>query len=152
MRHGVLPKTLHADEASPYVDWSAGLSLLTEPVPWPETGRPRRAGVSSFGISGTNAHVIVEQAPGQDDTPQASHAISPNGSLKASAAHSLVAASDGRREVPGARGSVPVVPWVISARSREALTAQAERLADHLDRHPELDPVDVGYSLATTRT
>ncbi|WP_226874931.1 type I polyketide synthase, partial [Microbispora sitophila] len=155
MRHGVLPKTLHADEASPYVDWSAGLSLLTEPVPWPEISRPRRAGVSSFGISGTNAHVILEQAPDQDDTPQASHAISPNGSLKASAAqnrgHPLPAASDGRREVPGTRGSVPVVSWVISAR-REALTAQAARLADHLDHHPELDPVDVGYSLATTRT
>ncbi|TQS19344.1 type I polyketide synthase, partial [Microbispora sp. KK1-11] len=156
MRHGVLPRTLHADDASPYVDWSAGLSLLTEPVPWPETGRPRRAGVSSFGISGTNAHVIVEQAPDQDAAPQASPAPSPSGPLKASAAqdsgNSPVTASDGRREVPGAAGSVPVVPWVISARSRDALTAQAARLAHHLDRHPELDPVDVGYSLATTRT
>ncbi|WP_328710211.1 type I polyketide synthase [Microbispora hainanensis] len=156
MRHGALPKTLHADEASPYVDWSAGLALLTEPVPWPETGRPRRAGVSSFGISGTNAHVILEQAPERDDTPQASHAVSPNGSLKASAAqndgHSLAAASDGRREGPATRGSVPAVPWVISARSQQALHAQAARLADHLDHHPDLDPADVGHSLATTRT
>ncbi|MCR8575578.1 type I polyketide synthase, partial [Streptomyces sp. Isolate_219] len=132
MRHGTLPKTLHVDEPSPQVDWSAGaVELLTRAREWPDSGRPRRAGVSSFGISGTNAHVVLEQAPvpgPDDDRPPAPD------------------------DAPAAAPSAPgIVPWMLSARSREALAAQAGRLASHVASRPELDPVDIGFSLVTTR-
>ncbi|WP_344317747.1 SDR family NAD(P)-dependent oxidoreductase, partial [Streptomyces javensis] len=123
LRHGVLPKTLHADERSPDVDWSAGaVELLTEAREWPETGRPRRAGVSAFGVSGTNVHVVLEQGP-EDTAPVAEWTVD----------------SD-------------VVPWVLSARGEAALRAQAGRLRAHLEERPELRPVDVGYALATGRS
>ncbi|QRX94008.1 type I polyketide synthase [Streptomyces noursei] len=122
MRHGVLPKTLHVDEPTPQVDWSAGaVSLLTEQVEWPRTDAPRRAAVSSFGISGTNAHVILEEAPPQVEAQ-------------------AVAAP-----VPGA------VPWVVSGKTEAALRAQAARLLSFMDATPELNPVDVGLSLAAGR-
>ncbi|WP_067186862.1 type I polyketide synthase [Microtetraspora niveoalba] len=118
MRHGVLPPTLHADEPTPQVDWSAGaVELLTESRPWPSTDRPRRAGVSSFGISGTNAHVIVEQAP------EAEAAQAPDG------------------PAPG------VVPWLLAARTADALRAHASRLHDVVTEPGAPDPVDVGRSL-----
>ncbi|MEV5779376.1 type I polyketide synthase, partial [Streptomyces antimycoticus] len=124
MRHGVLPQTLHVDAPSPHVDWSAGaVSLLTEQVEWPETGRPRRAGVSSFGLSGTNAHTIIEQAP------------------------ALPAAV-----VEPAPRDLPVLPWLLSAKDGQALHAQAAQLATHLRTHPELSPTDLAFSLATSRT
>ncbi|MFG3702934.1 acyltransferase domain-containing protein, partial [Micromonospora sp. NPDC047620] len=120
MRRGELPRTLHVDAPSIKVDWSEGqVRLLTEPVAWPDAGRPRRAGVSSFGISGTNAHVIVEQAPETDSRPATTTA--PAGG---------------------------VLPWVVSARTGAALADQARRLASHLaDR--EYESADIGFSLAT---
>ncbi|MEU0839170.1 type I polyketide synthase [Streptomyces sp. NPDC005962] len=123
MRHGVLPQTLHADESSPHVDWSAGaVSLLTQAREWPETGRPRRAGISSFGISGTNVHTIIEQAPAEAET------------------------------APAGPDTAPALPWVLSGRSAAALREQASRLRAHVDAHPELRPADLGYSLATSRS
>nr|WP_144384397.1 type I polyketide synthase [Streptomyces sp. SAJ15] len=126
MRHGVLPRTLHVDEPSPHVDWSAGaVELLTEATPWPEGEEPRRFGVSSFGISGTNAHAIVEEPPApQADTDEATSAT----------------------PAPTA------LPWVLSAKSAPALRAQAARLLQHAEAHPEATGVDTALSLATTRT
>ncbi|WP_143660621.1 beta-ketoacyl synthase N-terminal-like domain-containing protein, partial [Streptomyces sp. JHA26] len=126
MQHGVLPRTLHLDEPTPHVDWSSGsVRLLTQDEPWPETGRPRRAGVSSFGMSGTNAHTVLEQAP---------------------------TASPATAE-PAADAEPPVVvPWVVSGRSESALQSQAERLAAYVRDREALSPVDVGLSLATTRS
>ena len=124
LRHGLLPRTLHAAEPSEQVDWRSGaVALLTEERPWQPEDRPRRAGVSSFGVSGTNAHVILEEAPAWDPVP---------------AVPSPTA---------GARG-VGVLPWVLSGRGVEGLRAQAARLDGFLAEAPELDVVDVGLSLA----
>ncbi|MEU3313789.1 type I polyketide synthase [Streptomyces sp. NPDC006662] len=117
LEHGRLPKTLHVDAPSSQVEWEAGaVELLTEARDWPEVGRPRRAGVSSFGVSGTNAHVILEQAPEQAEAQV--------GSVR----------------------ELPVVPLVVSARSAAGLSAQLSRLPEGLK------PLDVGYSLVTTRS
>ncbi|NBH09154.1 type I polyketide synthase, partial [Amycolatopsis sp. SID8362] len=119
MRHGVLPKTLHVTEPSTQVDWTEGdVALLTDAREWPSAGRPRRAGISSFGISGTNAHAILEQAP------------------------EPAAAERPRRAEP------EVVPWLLSAKTPEALREQAARLLAHVDE----DRVDVAHSLVTTRS
>ncbi|ATE54206.1 type I polyketide synthase [Actinosynnema pretiosum] len=126
MREGVLPRTLHVGERTPQVDWSEGaVELLTEARPWPETGRPRRAGVSSFGISGTNAHVVLEQAPAAEPA-----ALDP-------------AAPDATEPQPSG-----LVPWALSARTGDALREQAARLREHVG---SASPRDVGWSLATTR-
>ncbi len=124
MRHGVVPPTLHVDEPSPHVDWSAGaVTLATEATPWPEVNRPRRAAVSSFGVSGTNAHVIIEQPPVETGTSPAGVAPAP----------------------------VAPLPVLVSARSEAALAGQADRWARWLAADEELRPVDVGWSSVTTR-
>ncbi|MGH3169639.1 MAG: acyltransferase domain-containing protein, partial [Trebonia sp.] len=129
MRHGILPQTLHAGHPTSRVDWSsAGVRVLTEPLPWPVTGRPRRAGVSSFGISGTNAHIILEQA----DLEQAGAA--------------------GPEPVAGRPAGDHALPWVLSGTSEDAVRAQAGRLHALVAGDPDLRPADVGRSLVTTRT
>ncbi|MFI9155808.1 SDR family NAD(P)-dependent oxidoreductase [Streptomyces sp. NPDC053367] len=132
MRNGVLPQTLHVDAPSPHIDWQSGeVELLTEARQWPAGGRPRRAGVSSFGVSGTNAHIIVEEAPADAppaDTPPADTPLAGSGTT-----------------VPAA------TPVLLSARNEAALRVQAERLRRHLLDHPQLSLPDVGHSQLTTR-
>jgi acyl transferase domain-containing protein len=121
MRHGMVPRTLHADTPLSSVDWSAGgVRLATEPAPWPRTGRPRRFGVSGFSASGTNAHVVVAQAPPVEEAgePVRDH---------------------------------PLLPWILSARNLPGLRAQATRLLSLVDGAEPPAPADVAFSLATGR-
>ncbi|MFE6748408.1 SDR family NAD(P)-dependent oxidoreductase [Kitasatospora purpeofusca] len=136
MRHGTVPPTLHAQDPSPQIDWTSGaVRLVTANTPWPETGRPRRAAVSSFGVSGTNGHVVLEQAaepaPEQAEEPAPDRAEEP--------------------AAPAVPTAPAVLPWVLSGRTAEALRAQAARLRDHLDAHPGPGPAEIGHALATTR-
>ncbi|MFB8402644.1 SDR family NAD(P)-dependent oxidoreductase, partial [Streptomyces sp. NPDC055912] len=120
MRHGVMPETLHVDEPSPHVDWSAGeVRLLTEPVAWSGEGRVRRAGVSSFGVSGTNAHVILEEAPAVEVDPE-----------------------------PASEVSGGPVPWVVSARGEAGLRGQAGRLAEFVRGREDGEAAGVAAVLA----
>nr|WP_229404327.1 type I polyketide synthase [Micromonospora sp. NBRC 110038] len=139
LRNGVMPETLHIDEPSKHVDWSAGaVSLLTERKPWPELDRPRRGGVSSFGVSGTNAHVILEEYRPQAAAPDAGEAVDTEAAEAETAAAALVDSD--------------VTVWPVSARSKAALAGQAARLAAHVRQHDDLAPAAVGWSLATTRS
>ncbi len=123
LQTGVVPATLHADSLTPQVDWSSGtVEVVGSRRLWPlQSDRPRRAGVSSFGIAGTNAHVVLEEAPSE------LAAVSP------------------------AHDEQGVVPWALSAKSEPALAAQAARLRSFLGEHSDLSPHDVAYSLVTTR-
>ncbi|MEU9993685.1 type I polyketide synthase, partial [Streptomyces sp. NPDC048045] len=139
LQHKQLPATLHADEPSPHVDWSAGeVRLLSESRPWQADGRPRRAGVSSFGVSGTNAHIILEEAPEPADTETAADTETPPGA--------------GAPQAPAVVDAPGTCAWVVSGRTADGLRVQAARLAEHLAARPGLDPADVAWSLARTRS
>ncbi|MGW2655815.1 type I polyketide synthase [Streptomyces sp. NPDC001478] len=126
LRNETLPRSLHVGTPSTHVDWTAGaVELLSEPRAWPLSERTRRAGVSSFGISGTNAHVIIEEAPAAEEAPEP--AADPD---------------------PAAGVTLPLVPWLVSAKTAAGLADQARRLAAGT---VGADAADVGLSLATTR-
>ena len=146
IRHQELPRTLHAETPTPHVDWSAGrVELLTEARPWPATDAgPRRAGVSAFGIGGTNAHVILEEAPQPPDS----------GACAAAPAAPVPVRGQVPVPVP-VRGQVPVqvpAPWLLSGADEAALRAQARELAARLSARPGLSAADVGFSLAVSRS
>ncbi len=123
-----LPRSLHIDEPTRHVEWDDGtVRLLTDAQPWPASETPRRAAVSSFGISGTNAHIIIEQAP----VPETDAEAEPE-------------------ETP-ARPDAPLT-WLLSAKTEQALAAQAGRLLAHVTARPDLHPADLAHALATTRT
>ena len=127
LRHNRLPRTLNADEPTPHVDWSDGaVKLLSTAREWPERDRPRRGAVSAFGISGTNAHVVLEQAPKLDQPPAA--------------------------PAPDRMLAQSVKPFVISARGAAALRGQAARLNAYLAEHPEVDLDALGRSLSGRAT
>ncbi len=124
MRHGVLPRTLHIDKPSSQLDWGSGsVSLLAEELPWQRNGKPRRAGVSSFGISGTNAHLVLEETPEQAPASSTESAGDPAMGLE-------------------------VVPWTLSGNSEQALLAQAAALQTHIGENEIVNPAEVGFSLA----
>ncbi|MFE2376602.1 type I polyketide synthase [Streptomyces sp. NPDC059398] len=145
LQHEQLPQTLHAEQASPHVDWEAGdVRLLTRAQPWPSDGvRARRAGVSSFGVSGTNAHVILEEAP----EPAGSDVVAAPGPCGGAGA-----AARGAPRPPAVLDATGGVAWLVSGRTADGLRRQAARLAEHLATHPGADPADVAWSLAATRS
>ncbi|WP_228566899.1 type I polyketide synthase [Nocardia sp. SYP-A9097] len=165
LRHAELPPTLHAQVPSPHIDWdTSGLRLLTEPTPWSRPDGPLRAGVSAFGISGTNAHVILQEAAvGGDGSEAGDSGTSPsqarevpgneNRERAGVADRDTAAAQD--RERPAAQDEVPdepvVTPLLLSGATPEALRALASRIGEHIAAHPDVAAADIAHTLAATR-
>ncbi|MFI1769944.1 type I polyketide synthase, partial [Streptomyces sp. NPDC020800] len=154
MQHQQLPQTLHVGEPTPHVDWSAGeVELLSEPMPWPAGERARRAGVSSFGGSGTNVHVILEEAPAADAAAEEGEE-GEEGERGSAAPQDAAGSAAGASVAPvlsGAGAGAGAGAWLVSGRSAEGLAAQADRLRAWVAARPESQPADVAWSLATTR-
>jgi acyl transferase domain-containing protein/NAD(P)-dependent dehydrogenase (short-subunit alcohol dehydrogenase family)/acyl carrier protein len=144
LEHELLPRTLHVDQPSTKVEWSAGrVKLLTEPIQWARNGQPRRAGISSFGVSGTNAHVIIEEAPPvsngkpPDEGPAIEDQISESGTV----AEADESGTDNSIGVTG------IVPWVLSGKGDQGMRAQAARLLEFTATDPQLEFTDIAFAL-----
>ncbi len=151
LRNGLLPRSLHVDEPTSQVDWSGGaVALLTENLPWPRNGEPRRAGISAFGVSGTNVHMVLEEAPA-DRAYEPDHLRQDDSTVIETPAVSVAAVTATTDAVLGEQGASSnggVTPWILSAKGSEALRGQARRLLDHVGERPRLEVPDVGCSLA----
>ncbi|MEU6238186.1 type I polyketide synthase, partial [Kitasatospora sp. NPDC047058] len=145
-----LPATLHVEEPTPEVDWSAGeVRLLAEPVAWPAGERVRRGGVSGFGMSGTNVHIILEEAPAADEESAEAPAGDAEG---ADVLDEPAAEVEAAPVAPAVLEPDGLAAWVVSGRSARGLAAQVGRLRDWVSARPESTPEDVAWSLAATRS
>ena len=139
LQHGVLPQNLHFEHPSPHIPWdSLPVRVVDKAIPWLADGRPRRAGTSSFGFSGTNAHVLIEEAP------------SPSAVADEISEGDAVADTTAAPEPAAGLELVSVLP--LSARSSHALVALAQRYGAWLDQHPEVDIADVCFTAGVGRS
>ncbi|MFJ2420645.1 SDR family NAD(P)-dependent oxidoreductase, partial [Streptomyces brevispora] len=169
LRNGLLPRTLHVEQPSTHVDWTSGhVSLLTEAEPWAQHGHPRTAGVSAFGLSGTNAHVILQEAPAPEPTAEPATTGRDSGTGATTATGTTSGTSDGKSDGKGTQPVegqpatdsrttpfvTPVAPFLVSARSAAGLRAQAERLASFVrdGAGAAARPRDIGHALIATRS
>ncbi|MFF3699540.1 type I polyketide synthase, partial [Streptomyces sp. NPDC002221] len=154
MRHETMPRTLHVDRPSTHVDWAAGnVQLLTEARPWPRGEQPRRAAVSAFGVSGTNAHLVLEEPPelrAGAEAPVEPAALQ-NGAEPSTSTTPTSTTPTTPTPAPAAWPDGVPLPWLVSARSADALRAQADRVGTHVAERTDLAPLDLSHSLATTR-
>ncbi|WP_189928749.1 type I polyketide synthase, partial [Streptomyces asoensis] len=171
LHNETLPRTLHVDAPSPHVDWTSNtVRLLTDQVEWARNGHPRRVGVSSFGISGTNAHLIIEEAPQpetEDPGPGAPQPGAHQGESTVGAETGTETGTETGAETGSAPGTrtgaptdgestsrpltaLPAVPWVVTGRTADALRGQAARLAAFVEDTPA-DLTDLGFSLVASR-
>ncbi|MFF8961101.1 type I polyketide synthase, partial [Streptomyces sp. NPDC014894] len=152
LHHSHLPPTLHAQHPSPHIDWTTGnITLLAEPTPWPEHPHPRTAAISAFGVSGTNAHLILQQPPTPEITGDEDTAASPRptSSLTASPREPDPAQVSAAADADPAGGYVSLP---LTAKSASALAAQAARLHDHLTAHPDTPLQDIEHTLTHRAT
>ena len=139
LQHEVLPQNLHFENPSPNIPWdSLPVRVVDKAIPWQANGRPRRAGTSSFGFSGTNAHVLIEEAPSK--------------SAVANEVSTGDIVPDATAPAEPATGDEPISVLPLSARSPEALAALAQRYAAWLDAHPDVDITDVSFTAGAGRS
>ena len=153
LEHEQLPRTIHAEHPTPHVDWArSGLALVQQPTPWPrDAARPRRAGISSFGISGTNAHVILEEAPASTTSAPQNPILQTTLTATATPATPTIPEATSTLAATVTHAT-PTIPLLLSGRDDAALRDQAARLAHWLTEHPQAAWSDILHTAAVRRT